>query len=165
MMRRLLAGLGTALVAAASAWNAGGLPLGGLARAALSAVGAVMLYASVALASAIHRSYPARHDSPGDVGELYTEGPYRLCRHPFYMLVMLAQAAMALTLASPAGLLVAAALIPAWIALARVEEGELIEYWGDKYREYMKETPLLFPSLRRILRRPFKSRSHPGNQA
>ena len=151
LLRRLVAGLGTAVVLGASFPTAGTLPLGGLARVAVSAAGAATLYASVALAAAIHRSFPEKHDTPEDTGVLFTEGPYGLCRHPFYFFTMLAQLSIPLTFASLLGLAVAAALIPAWRLLVRVEERELLEYWGEKYLEYMKKVPALIPDIRRVL--------------
>ena len=80
------------------------------------------MYVSVALASAIHRSFPTRHDKPEDIEELFMEGPYELCRHPFYFFTMLSRISISLTLASLIGLFVAIALIPAWLFLIKVEE-------------------------------------------
>lgn len=151
-IRKLVAGLGTALIIALSLLTFGTLPLIGLSKVIASAFGAAMLYTSVALASAIHRSYPAKHDKPEDVKELFVEGPYKLCRHPFYLLTMMAQISIALSLASLMGLLTAITLIPLWLFLIRVEEKELIEYWGEKYLSYMARTPMLIPNLKKVLR-------------
>ena len=159
LLRRLVAGLGTAAVLGVSLPTAGTLPLGGPARAAVSAAGAAMLYASVALAAAIHRSFPEKHDTPEDTGVLFTEGPYGLCRHPFYFFTMLAQLSIPLIYASLAGLAVAAALIPAWRLLIAVEERELLEYWGEKYLEYMEKVPALIPDIGKVLVRS-RRRAH-----
>ncbi|MEB3757122.1 MAG: hypothetical protein GSR79_09760 [Desulfurococcales archaeon] len=94
----------------------------------------------------MHRSYPMRHDRPKDMEKLYTEGPYELCRHPFYFFILLAQFMISLTLASLMGLFVTIALIPAWLFLIKIEERELIEYWGEKYLDYMKSAPTLIPN-------------------
>ena len=151
-VRRLVAGLGTALVIALSFPTAGTLPVSGLARLIISAIGSVTLYVSVALGAAIHRSYPDRHDEPRDTGRLFTEGPYELCRHPFYLFMILVQFSIPLVLVSAPGLVLAAGLLPAWSLLVRIEERELLEYWGEAYREYMRRTPALIPSLGRLLR-------------
>ena len=149
LLRKLVAGLGTVLVVAVSVATMGTLPLRDLPRIAGGALGAAVLYVSVALATAIHRSYPARHDSPEDVRELFAEGPYELCRHPFYFFAMLAQISLPAALASLPGLVLSAALIPAWAALARIEEGELAEYWGERYLEYKRRTPFMIPRKKR----------------
>ncbi len=151
LIRKLVAGPGIALTVIASLLTSGSLPLSGLPEIIVSVIGATILYTSVALASAIHRSYPTRHDRPEDMGELFTEGPYRLCRHPFYFFTMLAQISIPLAFASLIGLLVAVALIPAWMLLIKVEERELIGYWGEKYLDYMRKTPALIPDPRKIL--------------
>ncbi|MCE4620423.1 MAG: hypothetical protein F7C33_05300 [Desulfurococcales archaeon] len=94
LMRRLVSGLGTALITAISLLTSNTLPLTRIFRVVTGTFGTTMLYISVALALAIHRSFPGSHDRPEEVGELLTEGPYGLCRHPFYFLVMLAQASI-----------------------------------------------------------------------
>lgn len=150
-MRKLVAGLGTILVIAVSLPTTSTLPLDNLSKTVTSVLGAILLYTSVALASAIHRSYPEKHDEPKDMGQLLVEGPYELCRHPFYFLTMLAQVAIPLTLTSLTGLLVALALTPAWLLLVRLEEKELIEYWGEEYIKYMEKVPALIPDLKKII--------------
>jgi len=152
-IRKLVAGLGTALIIAVSLLTSGSLPLTGLLRIAISTLGATALYISIALALAIHRSYPARHDKPEDIGKLLTEGPYELCRHPLYFFTMITQISIPLTLASLIGLLVAISLAPAWLLLVKVEERELIDYWGEEYLNYMKRVPALIPDLRKVITR------------
>ena len=67
-LHKLVVGLGTVLIIVVLIKTTNTLPSNGLPRIILSTLGATMLYVSVALASAIHRSYSARHDSPEDVG-------------------------------------------------------------------------------------------------
>ncbi len=151
VVRKLVIGFGTALTITISLLTNSILSLGGLSRIVVSLLGAVLLYVSVALASAIHRSYPARHDKPKDMESLLTEGPYSLCRHPFYLFMILIQIAIPLTMVSILGILFAVALIPAWIYLIKLEEKELIDYWKDKYLDYMKRVPALIPDFRKII--------------
>ncbi len=151
-VRKLVAGLGTALVIALSFPTAGTLPVSGVPRIVLSALGSATLYVSVALGSAIHRSYPEKHDKPLDTGRLFTEGPYELCRHPFYLFMILAQLSIPLVLGSAPGLVLATGLLPAWLLLVRIEERELLEYWGEAYQEYMRRTPALIPDIRRLMK-------------
>ncbi len=151
IIRKLVVGLGTTLIVTISILTRGTLPLSGLSKIIVGVVGAAILYISISLALAIHRSYPAKHDKPEDIGQLFTEGPYSQCRHPFYLLVMLAQISTPLTLTSLTGLLVAIALIPAWLVLIKIEEEELIKYWGEKYLNYMRTVPALMPDLRKMI--------------
>ncbi len=111
-------------------------------------LGALTLFTSASLAAAIHRSYPKRHDEPSDIGQLYTEGPYALCRHPFYLLLILVQFSIPAYTLSLWGAIVCLAMLPLWMLLVRLEEKELIAYWGDRYREYMRRTPQLIPRPR-----------------
>ena len=152
LLRKLVAGLGTALIIAVSLSTADTLPVNYSFRIIISVFGATVLYVSVALALAIHRSYSMRHDRPKDMKKLYTEGPYELCRHPFYFFILLTQFTISLTLASLMGLFVTIALIPAWLFLLKIEERELIEYWGEKYLNYKKNTPALIPRLESIIK-------------
>ena len=76
-------------------------------------------------------------------------GPYELCRHPMYFFAVIAQLSIPITLLSLWGILVVVALTPLWLHLIKLEERELIEYWGQAHADYMKRTPMLVPRLRR----------------
>jgi len=154
-IRKLVAGLGTAVIIAISFFTKNTLPLKGLLTNIIGATGAITIFTSITLALAIHRSYPEKHDQPKDFSELFTKGPYELCRHPFYFFIMLAQISIPFIIFSLWGVLTALALTPLWLYLVKLEEQELVIYWGEKYLEYMKKTPILIPDLRR-LRRAFK---------
>ncbi|NPB00375.1 MAG: isoprenylcysteine carboxylmethyltransferase family protein [Crenarchaeota archaeon] len=150
VIRRLVFVPGTALIIMISFLTYDTLPLNELLAHIVKAIGAITLYVSLALALAIHRSYPKRHDSPRDFKELLTRGPYRLCRHPFYLLTMIAQISIAIVALSIWGIATALLMIPLWLYLIRLEEQELISYWGEEYVRYMKETPMLIPRLRKL---------------
>ena len=79
--------------------------------------------------------------------KLSTSGPYRWIRHPLYT--------VGSTLFISFGMMadnwfIAALGVLAFIAMARrtpQEEANLIEKFGDEYREYMKHTGRFFPKL------------------
>jgi len=148
-IRKLVAGAGTVLVIALSLLTMNTIPLRGVAGKIISVIGATALYIAVTLAVAIHESYPEKHDLPEDFKELLTSGPYELCRHPFYLFIMITQLSIPLALLSIWGLATSIALTPLWLYLIKIEEKELIAYWREKYLEYMKKTPTLIPRLRR----------------
>jgi len=83
-----------------------------------------------------------RHRSRPPV-PLAVSGPYRWVRHPFYFLVVV------MLWASPVisgDRLLLNALFTIWIVLgARWEERDLIVQYGDAYRRYQAEVPMLMP--------------------
>ena len=97
----------------------------------------------------IHRMYPEKHDRPSDFPRLLQEGPYALCRNPFYGLTMVNQIAIARLFLSLEGVALFIVLIPLWYALIRLEERELVACWGQQYVEYMKRVPMHIPLPRR----------------
>jgi len=83
-----------------------------------------------------------RHRSRPPV-PLAVSGPYRWVRHPFYFLVLV------MLWASPVvsgDRLLLNALFTIWIVLGtRWEERDLIVQYGDAYRRYQAEVPMLMP--------------------
>jgi protein-S-isoprenylcysteine O-methyltransferase Ste14 len=81
--------------------------------------------------------------------ELRTGGPYRLVRHPIYtgLLGMVLGSAMV----SGFGMLTAVVLCAlAWLLWrVRVEDGMMAATFGDRFREYQRRVPALFPLPRR----------------
>jgi len=79
---------------------------------------------------------------------LITSGPYRIIRHPIYTAFILI---LGSTLFISANWLIGLS----WIGMTvlesisriRFEEGLMLEYFGEQYREYMKKTERLFPKL------------------
>lgn len=88
-----------------------------------------------------------------------TPGPYALVRHPLmtgFLLVFWAAPTMT------AGRLLLAAAMTVYILVAiRLEERDLIEVFGRRYRQYRDEIPALIPDPRRRLRH---TRSGPRGQ-
>ncbi len=116
----------------------------------LRVVGTVAFVSSVLAAVKIHSMFPKeRHDRPEDFSTLLKEGPYAYCRHPFYLALIINQASIPLLFSSWLGLLTYAALLPGWWVLIRLEEKELVKYWGDEYVNYMRDVPALIPLPRR----------------
>jgi protein-S-isoprenylcysteine O-methyltransferase Ste14 len=79
---------------------------------------------------------------------LITSGPYRFIRHPIYTAFLLI---LGSTLFISANWLIGAT----WIGMTVLEvasrigfeEAIMIEYFGDQYRDYMKETGQVFPKV------------------
>src|SRR5215467_10494698 len=85
---------------------------------------------------------------------LVTSGPYSHIRHPQYVgfiLVMLGFLVQWPTLLTLAMLPV---LVFMYARLARSEEREALDLFGETYRDYMKETPAFIPRLDRVFGRP-----------
>ncbi len=80
--------------------------------------------------------------------KLITSGPYRWVRHPLYTGLLLGAIGVSVMLAN---WFVATTGLATWILLARrtrLEEQNLIEKFGDAYREYMTHTGQFFPRVR-----------------
>ncbi len=114
----------------------------------LSLIGVVIFVISAVAAAKIHSMFPDRHDRPEDFEELIKDGAYAYCRHPFYLSLMVNQLSIPIMLTSWLGLVTYVVLLFGWWALIRLEEKELIEYWGDRYVEYMKKVPAILPFRR-----------------
>jgi len=79
--------------------------------------------------------------------QLVTHGPYRYVRHPLYGTGL--AMAVCITLITGLWWLGIGMVVPLAILLWRTskEEANLIETFGDEYREYMKRTGRFFPKL------------------
>jgi len=93
----------------------------------------------------IHNIYPEKHDELSDFPRVITEGPYSICRHPFYAVLIVNQYSIALIGFSLEGLLMSTAMLPLWILLMQVEEKELLNQWDKEYERYMHRVPMLIP--------------------
>jgi len=83
--------------------------------------------------------------------ELAHDGPYALSRHPLYF----GNLTIALGFGLASGRLVVlvaviALALAVYLPLIREEESILLELFGDRYRQYMKAVPRLFPALQGI---------------
>lgn len=83
-------------------------------------------------------------------GALVTGGIYRLVRHPQYLGIFLVIAGMLIQWPTIITVIMAPALFGAYIWLARKEEKELTNEFGEAYLQYKQRTPAFFPlSIRR----------------
>lgn len=77
---------------------------------------------------------------PRDSATLTTDGMYKWMRHPLYTGLMLISVGIAAVLQDSTRALFAAALVVALSFKAEFEEKQLLDKFGDKYVQYMKET-------------------------
>ncbi|HEX8940058.1 MAG TPA: methyltransferase [Candidatus Limnocylindrales bacterium] len=137
----LLAGIGLSILA--------GPAVSGPARLAAAAVGVLLLAAGGALGLAglvgLGRSLTA-FPAPRPDGELVTGGAYRLVRHPIYGGLVLGGLGWSSLGASPAALLLSAALLGFFDLKARREEAWLVEAYAG-YAAYRRRTRRLIPWL------------------
>ena len=73
--------------------------------------------------------------------EPVTKGMYRFSRHPIYFCTFVVYLGIGITCASWIFLLCALILIITWHIILPSEEQDLINFYGDAYRDYMKITP------------------------
>jgi protein-S-isoprenylcysteine O-methyltransferase Ste14 len=85
--------------------------------------------------------------SPGRAKDLYG-GIYQHMRHPQVTGAILLWVAMAVGLHSPLLVIISALTVPAWLIICLLEERDLLLRFGDKYRGYRRQVPLL-PLIRR----------------
>jgi protein-S-isoprenylcysteine O-methyltransferase Ste14 len=77
--------------------------------------------------------------------ELVTDGAFRVVRHPLYLSILLLWAGGTLALASWFMAVCTVALVPLFVARSRLEERILVRHFGDAYRAYMRDVPMLLP--------------------
>lgn len=78
--------------------------------------------------------------------EFVQTGPFSRLRHPAYFSMILELLALALICnAFFVMLLIPLFFFPVLLMRLRIEEAALVEKFGDRYREYQKSTPALFP--------------------
>lgn len=82
--------------------------------------------------------------------QLVISGPFAYMRHPAYLSMILELLSVGLILTAWFTLAFSFAIfIPTLIARILIEERGLLEKFGDAYREYMRTTSAVLPSLRR----------------
>jgi protein-S-isoprenylcysteine O-methyltransferase Ste14 len=77
--------------------------------------------------------------------QLVTTGVFKYIRHPLYSSLLLVAWGVFLKKPSWVGGVLGLAATAFLMATARVEEGENVLYFGDAYREYMRETRMFIP--------------------
>jgi len=89
-------------------------------------------------------------DTPRMIKEqtLITSGPYGAIRHPIYSaFILILGSTLFISSNWLIGLCWAGMTIMETVSRIGFEESLMIEYFGDRYREYMKKTGRLFPKL------------------
>jgi protein-S-isoprenylcysteine O-methyltransferase Ste14 len=79
--------------------------------------------------------------------ELVTTGIYHYIRHPFYSSLLFLAWGIFFKHISWIGLILAITAMIFLIITAKKEEAENIEFFGEKYREYMKSTKMFIPYI------------------
>ncbi len=124
---------------------------GSLAEASGAAVGAALVLAALALTVWSYFSWRSLFVGHGvlDDHRLVTSGAYGVVRHPVYVGVFLIWLGLALAFLSPVAFLIAAVyVIPIYVLYMRSEEKMMLESFGDAYRQYCQDVPMLIPRLR-----------------
>ena len=80
---------------------------------------------------------------------LVTAGAYGLVRHPVYLGALVIWCGLSLAFLSiPAAVVTVLYVIPAYLLYIRSEEAMMLESFGERYRSYRGEVPMLLPRLR-----------------
>ncbi len=122
ILQKTMIGISSILIIIISIMSSNTISLPHLFAHVLELVGSITLFSSITLALAIHRSYTEKHEQPPGSHNLLNKGPYEICSHPFYLLIIIAQFSIPLSMLSMPGLLTAIILIPLWIYLIKIEE-------------------------------------------
>jgi protein-S-isoprenylcysteine O-methyltransferase Ste14 len=78
--------------------------------------------------------------------ELLTDGPFHYCRNPMTLGAILAYVGLALVARTTSGAAFVLTLTAVLLTyLTRLEEGELLERFGDAYEAYKQDTPFIIP--------------------
>ena len=81
--------------------------------------------------------------APKEGAALCTTGVYRLTRNPIYLGLIVGSAGWVLWRARLELIVVWVLLVIVLVVKARVEQHRLVDAFGDEYREYAEQTPLL----------------------
>ncbi len=82
-------------------------------------------------------------------GELVTDGIYRYVRHPQYLGLIVITVGLLIQWPTIITLAMWPVLAVMYYRLAKKEEKEALEAYGEKYEEYKLRTPMFLPSIRR----------------
>lgn len=106
-------------------------------------IGSVFLISGILLLIKGWREvYHARREE-----RLATDGVYGAVRHPQYTGIFLALFGELIHWPTILTLALFPILVWAYVHLARKEEAEMIERFGDRYRQYQQQVPMFFPRM------------------
>lgn len=92
------------------------------------------------------KGWSAIHSSNG---EMVTEGIYKYVRHPQYLGLIVITVGLLIQWPTIITLAMWPVLVVMYYRLAKKEEKEAIEAFGERYEEYKRQTPMFFPFIRR----------------
>ena len=84
-------------------------------------------------------------------GELVTDSIYRYVRHPQYLGLIVITVGLLIQWPTIITLAMWPVLVLMYYRLAKKEEKEAGEAFGERYEEYKRNTPMFLPSMKRIL--------------
>lgn len=85
----------------------------------------------------------------GEAAQLLDEGPYRMVRHPRYLVYLIGVIGWSLMTNYSGTYILAALGIPGLYLIAWFEERELVQRFGQRYEDYRRTVPRLIPRLSR----------------
>ena len=77
--------------------------------------------------------------------ELVTDGPYGYVRHPMYVSMYVLLVGIGILFFSQLWFAILLIFIPLWYFDCLLEESQMIDLHGDKYRDYKKRVGMFFP--------------------
>lgn len=91
-------------------------------------------------------AWPVLHRAQSQ-GQLATSGPYARIRHPQYVAFILIMLGFLVQWPTIITLVMFPILVIMYIRLAKSEESEAVQHFGNQYRTYAERTPPFFPRL------------------
>lgn len=92
---------------------------------------------------------PELSATDGQKGKLLTDGAYRVVRHPRYLSAGIGVVGNALIINHVGMYLLVLLLFPAGFVMLMFEERELVNRFGEQYRQYQREVPQIIPQFRK----------------
>lgn len=94
-----------------------------------------------------HNIYKKYWSKENGSGTLVTSGVYRYIRHPQYTGLLLLSISMILNWATLSLLIMFPVIVFMYVRLAKREERDMLNEFGDEYRSYMKKTKRFIPYI------------------
>jgi len=120
------------------------------AQSLASTVGATLVVIGWAFQVWAFLSWTSLYAGHGVVDDqrLMTHGAYSVVRHPAYLGICLTWLGLGAAFSSPLVLAIALLyVIPIYVLYLRTEESMMLESFGDEYREYCRNVPMLTPRV------------------
>jgi protein-S-isoprenylcysteine O-methyltransferase Ste14 len=95
---------------------------------------------------------PELSSAEGRKDRLLTNGAYRAVRHPRYLSAGIGVVANALIINYAGVYVLVLLLFPAGYVMLMFEERELVDRFGEQYRQYQREVPQIIPRFRKTRR-------------